>query len=63
MYAFAVDVGSIWLIGVPATALAAFVFEFSIIWVYFVGMMADIVAFFAAFIILKTKKWMAVLPD
>ena len=63
MYAFAVDVGSIWLVGVPVTALAAFVFELPMVWIYFVGMSADVVAFLAAFIVMKKKKWMAVLPD
>ena len=63
MYAFAVDVGSIWLVGVPVTALAAFVFELPMVWIYFSGMSADVVAIFAAFIIMKKKKWMSVLPD
>lgn len=62
-YAFAVDVGSIWLVGVPATALAAFVFNLPVAWVYFIGMSADLTALFAVFIVMKSKKWMAVLPD
>ena len=56
-YAFIFDVGTIWLVGVPMAALAAFVLHLPVYWVYLFVMSDELTKSTAGLIRLLSKKW------
>jgi putative MATE family efflux protein len=56
-YAFIFDVGTIWLVGVPMAALAAFVLHLPVHWVYLFVMSDELTKSIAGFLRLFSRKW------
>ena len=56
-FAFIFDVGTIWLVGVPMAALAAFVLHLPVHWVYLFVMSDELTKSIAGVIRLVSKKW------
>lgn len=56
-YAFIFDVGTIWLVGVPLAAFAAFVLHLPVYWVYLFVMSDELSKSIAGFLRLLSKKW------
>ncbi len=57
-YVMVIDIIGTWGFGVPLGLLAAFVFELSIPWVYFILSLEECVRFGISVVVLKRKKWM-----
>ncbi len=54
---FAIDVGSLWLIGLPLAALGAFVFQLPAYWVYLLGISDEATKFLVASWRILSKRW------
>ncbi len=56
-FALYVEMGSIWLIGVPAAVIGAFVFHLPVYWVYTLVLAEEIVKLLFVYPRFKSKKW------
>jgi putative MATE family efflux protein len=56
-YAFAIDVGAAWLVGIPMAMLAAFVLHLPIYLVYLGALMEEVVKFFLALWRMRSGRW------
>ena len=56
-FAYFMDVGSIWLIGVPCALLAAFVFKLPVVYVYPIVMIDEVVKFFISIWRFRSNRW------
>jgi putative MATE family efflux protein len=54
---FLIDVGSIWLIGIPAAVVGAFVLQLPVYWVYVLAMSDEATKFVAAALRVFSKRW------
>jgi len=52
------DVGTLWVIGVPSALLAAFVFKLEIYWVYLLVMSEELVKLFIGYWRYRSRRWM-----
>ncbi|WP_155957643.1 hypothetical protein [Eubacterium sp. 14-2] len=58
-----VDFVGTWLFGVPLGVVAAFVWNLSIPWVYFILSLEEWVRFLISVLIFRKGKWMGSLPE
>ena len=56
-FALYVEMGSIWLIGVPAAVIGAFVFHLPVYWVYALVLAEEVVKLLFVYPRFKSKKW------
>jgi Na+-driven multidrug efflux pump len=56
-YAFLIDVGTVWLIGVPLAAIGAFIWDLPIQWVYLLVMGDEIAKCVLGIIRYRSRKW------
>ncbi len=56
-FAFRMDAGLLWLVGVPMALMAAFVFRFPVYWVYLTVMVEEALKFFISIWRYKSKRW------
>lgn len=54
---FLIDVGSIWLVGIPAAIIGAFVLQLPVYWVYVLAMSDEATKFVAAALRVFSKRW------
>ncbi len=54
---FVIDVGSLWLIGLPAAAVGAFVFQLPAYWVYLLGISDEATKFCIASFRILSRRW------
>lgn len=63
LFSLLLDVGTLWIVGVPATGLAALVFHWPLEWVYVCTFLEEIVKIAGGLPHFKQKKWMNVLTE
>lgn len=63
LFSLLLDVGTLWIVGVPATGLAALVFHWPLEWVYACTFLEEIVKIAGGLPHFKQKKWMNVLTQ
>jgi putative MATE family efflux protein len=56
-FAFSIDAGMIWVVGVPMACLGAFVFRLPVYWVYLMVLSSEFITFILCMVRLFTKKW------
>lgn len=52
-----IDVGSIWLVGIPAAMVGAFVLQLPVYWVYVLAMSDEVAKFIAGALRIASKRW------
>lgn len=63
LFSLLLDVGTLWVVGVPATGLAALVFHWPLEWVYACTFLEEIVKIAGGLPHFRQKKWMNVLTQ
>ena len=56
-FAYWMDVGAMWLIGVPSALLAAFVFDLPVYYVYLISMSEEVIKFFVSIWRFRSRRW------
>ncbi len=56
-YSFLIDVGSIWLVGIPAALVGAFVLQLPVYWVYVLAMSDETAKFIAGALRVFSSRW------
>lgn len=56
-FAYYMDVGSMWLVGVPSAFLAAFVFNLPVDYIYLIVMLDEVVKFFLSIWRFRSNRW------
>ena len=56
-FAYWMDVGAMWLIGVPSALLAAFVFDLPVYYVYLISMSEEVIKFFISIWRFRSRRW------
>ncbi len=56
-FSFLIDVGSIWLVGIPAAIAGAFVFQLPVYWVYVLAMSDEAAKFVAGALRVFSSRW------
>jgi putative MATE family efflux protein len=56
-FAFAIDIGFIWLVGVPLAFLGGFVFHLAVYWVYLLVLTEELLKFIFGYYRFSSRKW------